>query len=142
MGVDGRMPGYMVREELQREKIKFRAAKRAWGFERRIEQKRGGELAEKCWEEVRKRGKKGKEMGGWEGERRKFFENRGVKVEEMEKRREEGRDWFEEVVKEKKRKQREERWERIRESSYNRWYREMKGEGTPEYLKKIWGENR
>lgn len=38
----------------------------------------------------------------------------------MKKGREEGEDWFEEVVKTEKRKQREERWERIRESSYNR----------------------
>lgn len=125
LGVDGRTPGYMVREELQREKIRNRAAKRAW--ERRIEQGRGEELARKCGEEVRERGKKGKEMGEWEGKKRKFFVDRGVRVEEMEKRREEGRDWFEEMVKTEKGKQREERWERISESSYNRWYRKRKG---------------
>lgn len=83
-----------MREELQREKIRDRAAKRAWGFERRIEQGRGRKLAKKCWEEVRERGKKGKEMGGWKGERRKFFEDRGVRVKEYgrdEKRKRGGR---------------------------------------------------
>lgn len=38
--------------------------------------------------------------------------------------------------------QKEERWEKIRESRYNRWYGEWKGEGIPEYLKRGWGESR
>lgn len=35
-----------------------------------------------------------------------------------------------------------ERWERIGRSRYNRWYKEIKGEGIPGYLKKGWGESR
>lgn len=61
--MDGRTPGYMVRKKLQRKKIREKAAKKAWEFEKRIEQGRGGELARKCWKKVRKRGKKGKKMG-------------------------------------------------------------------------------
>jgi hypothetical protein len=38
--------------------------------------------------------------------------------------------------------QRGERWERIRRSRYNNWYKEVKGEGIPGYLKKGWGESR
>lgn len=34
MGVGPRTPGYMVREELQREKLRGRAGRRAWGYER------------------------------------------------------------------------------------------------------------
>lgn len=45
-------------------------------------------------------------------------------------------------MREEKELQRRERWERINESKYNRWYREVKGEGIPGYLKKGWGENR
>lgn len=41
-----------------------------------------------------------------------------------------------------KEKQREERWKRIRELKYNRWYKEIKGERVPEYLKKGWRESR
>lgn len=34
MGVGPRTPGYMVREELQREKLRGRAGRRVWGYER------------------------------------------------------------------------------------------------------------
>jgi len=37
-------------------------------------------------------------------------------------------------------KQRVERWRRIRKSNYNKWYKEVKGKGIPEYLKKGWGK--
>lgn len=36
LGVDGRTPGYLVRKELQREKLRSRAGKRAWGYEKRL----------------------------------------------------------------------------------------------------------
>jgi len=36
LGVDTRTPGYMVREELQREKMRGRMGRRAAGFERRL----------------------------------------------------------------------------------------------------------
>jgi len=39
-------------------------------------------------------------------------------------------------------KQREERWAKISESRYNRWYKREKGEGILEYLKKGWAEGR
>ena len=43
-----------------------------------------------------------------------------------------------EVLKADKELDRKERWERIRESKYNKWYSWIKGEkkGVPEYLKK------
>lgn len=41
-----------------------------------------------------------------------------------------------------KEKQREERWERIRESKYNKLYKEVKEGGILEYLKKGWGKSR
>jgi len=42
LGVGYRTPWYMVREELQREKLRGKAGKRAWGFERKLEEGRGG----------------------------------------------------------------------------------------------------
>lgn len=38
-------PGYMVREELQREKFRVRAGKRTWGFKKRLEEGRGSSIA-------------------------------------------------------------------------------------------------
>ncbi|KAL6257812.1 hypothetical protein P5V15_011402 [Pogonomyrmex californicus] len=35
-----------------------------------------------------------------------------------------------------------ERWERIENAKYNRWYRYVKGERIPAFLKKGWRENR
>ncbi|KYN50622.1 hypothetical protein ALC57_15112 [Trachymyrmex cornetzi] len=45
LGVDRGTPGYMVREEIQREKMRMRAGKRAWAFKERLRVGRGGELA-------------------------------------------------------------------------------------------------
>lgn len=38
--------------------------------------------------------------------------------------------------------QREERWKRIRETEYNKWYEKVKGMGVPGYLKRGWEEDR
>ncbi|EZA50331.1 hypothetical protein X777_11275 [Ooceraea biroi] len=138
LGVDSRTPGYLVREELQRDKLRGRAGKRAWGFERRLEERRGSELARKCWVELKERARKGREGKEWEGERRKHFDERGVDMEELERKRKQGGVGYEELEKEEKKRKREERWERIIGSKYNRWYKVVKGEGLPEYLKKGW----
>lgn len=34
LGVDWRTPGYMIREELKRDKLGGRAVRRAWNFEK------------------------------------------------------------------------------------------------------------
>lgn len=48
--------------------------------------------------------------------------------------KEEGEDWFEKLIREDKKKQREERWKKIAESRYNSWYKRVKEEGIPNYL--------
>lgn len=60
------VPGYMVREEVQRENLKGRAGRRAWGYERRLGEGKGAELARRCWEEMREKAKEGKVEGRWE----------------------------------------------------------------------------
>jgi len=82
LGVGFRTPWYMVREELQREKIRGRAGRRAWGFEKRLKEGRGGVLARKCWEEMRVRRGEGKELSGWEKEREAYGEEKGVSMRE------------------------------------------------------------
>src|SRR5436190_13640875 len=119
LGVDGRTPGYMVREELQREKLRTRAGKRAWGFEKRMEEGRGGELARECWREMRERAREGKTGSNWERERKEYFEEKGWRTEEVERRREEGSGWLGEILKKDVEEQRKERWEKIVRSEYN-----------------------
>ena len=48
----------------------------------------------------------------------------------------------EELVSRVRKMQQEERWERIGDSGYNRWYGRIKGEGLPGYLKKGGAESR
>lgn len=62
LGVEGRTPGYLVREELQRELLRTRARKRAEGYERRLEEGRGGVLAQRCLEEMKERVERGKDL--------------------------------------------------------------------------------
>lgn len=50
--------------------------------------------------------------------------------------------WFGKVVREDREIQRKERWKMINKSQYNRWYKGIKGEGIPEYLRKGWGKSR
>ena len=142
LGVNRETPGYMVREELQRGLLRGRAGMRAWGFEKKMEEGEGGELARLCWEEMKGRFKRGKVLEGWEKEREQFFGERGWTVEEVERGRERGEIRGEEIVNRERKMQEEERWEKIGESKYNRWYGRVKGPGVPGYFKKGWGESR
>ncbi|XP_024883667.1 trichohyalin-like [Temnothorax curvispinosus] len=110
LGVNWRTPGYMVRDELEREKMRARASKRAWKFERKLEEGRGGEIARKCLEEMKERWKRGKIIGRWEQERKGYLEGIGVEVEEEEEVLERKEKW----------KEKQERMEKIRESNYNK----------------------
>lgn len=73
----------------------------------------------------------------WEEEKRKFFKDMGVELE-VERRKVEDGAWFSETVKKDKENQKQKRWKRINNSEYNRWYKRIKGEKVPEYLKKGW----
>jgi len=66
----------LIREELQRDKLRGRASNRAWGFEKRLEERRGSELARECREEVKNR-----------EEGRSCFEERKVRIEQKEEKR-------------------------------------------------------
>lgn len=66
--------------ELQRQKLRERVRERVWEFEKRLEEGRGGELVRKCWKEMKERRKEGKVRSDWAEERRRFFEDRGLKL--------------------------------------------------------------
>lgn len=75
---------------------------------------------------------KEEKMGSERGGRR---EDRGMKLEDLERRRREGEEWCNELVREGKKIDRRERWRSIIDSNYNKWYSDIKGEGIPRYLK-------
>ncbi|KMQ86830.1 hypothetical protein RF55_14087 [Lasius niger] len=76
VGADWRTPGYLIREELKRDKLRGRAARRAWNFEKKLEEGKGGEIARECLEEIKKRLEKNKKKSEWEEEREKFYRER------------------------------------------------------------------
>lgn len=85
---------------------------------------------------MRERAREGKVGSEWEEERRRFFEDRGWEIREMERKREEANGWFGELIRKDKEEQRLERERRIGDSRYNRWYKVIKEKGIPEYLRK------
>lgn len=77
-----RTPGYTVREETKREKLRLRATKRAWRYEEMLSRGEGRELARICWEEIRERERKEEgALSRWERERKEFREERGRREE-------------------------------------------------------------
>lgn len=60
------IPGYMVREECKREKMRIRAAKRAWGFENKLRSGKGNVWARLCLEEIDTRARVGKGLSMWQ----------------------------------------------------------------------------
>jgi len=78
----------------------------------------------------------------WEKEREKFFELRGMKVEEVEGRKRRNELEYRELETRNKEGQRKKREEKVRESQYNKWYKEVRVEGIPGYLSKGWSEER
>ena len=126
LGVQWRTPGYLVRQELQREMLKGRTGMRAWEYERKLEEGQGGQVARI------EAGEERRVLGGWEEERNGFYEERGWAVVEVQRRRDGGElGGGQELVSVER---------RIRESRFNRWYRAVKGVEVPGYLKEGWGE--
>lgn len=95
MGIDWCTPEYRVREEIGKDKFRTETGKRAIGMERKLEEGRGGILARKCIKEMKKRIRGRKRLSEWEEERKKFFEDRGRGIRELEEGRERGEEVYE-----------------------------------------------
>lgn len=50
--------GYMITEELDRDKLKRKARIRAWKYKRKLEESRCWKVARVCWEEIKSRAKR------------------------------------------------------------------------------------
>lgn len=71
--MNGKAPSYLVRKELQRKKLRGRADRRSWGYEKSLQKGRASELARRCWEEMGERCKEGKTGSSLEEERKSFL---------------------------------------------------------------------
>lgn len=52
LGVDWKTAGYIVQEKMKLDKLRGRAARRAWNFEKGLGERKGGKLAKECLEEI------------------------------------------------------------------------------------------
>lgn len=103
---------------------------------------RGSILAQRCLDEIRERSLGDGELSDWEKERKQFFESRGIDMRKWERNRTEGGMGTVNWEERENRTQREERWERIESGRFSKFYKWVKEEGIPEYLRKEWRESR
>lgn len=69
--------------------MRCRAGRRAWSFERKLEERNESELTRECWEKVKKIFTEGRQAQNRKGKGKDFFVERGLRIE-VEKRREKG----------------------------------------------------
>jgi hypothetical protein len=121
-----RSPGYIVREECKRSKLRVKAGKRAAKFEDRMGGREECRILTECYREKKKNAN--------EKEREKYCRRNGYASEEVERVRAEGRWMCAELSERDRDTDKQERRERIRESRYNREYERCVTEDVPVYL--------
>jgi hypothetical protein len=125
LGVDREMPGYVVRVECKRLRVK--AGKRAAKFENKIDGREVCRILRECWREKKKNKKK---------ERENYYQRNGYANEEEERLRTKERWMNAELSERNKDRDKQKRRERIKESRYNREYERGLTEAIPEYLER------
>lgn len=93
-------------------------------------------------ERSERQSKRGKAVGEWEKERKEYYKRKSWDIEKIEEIKEGGVLKGEDIVRRKSRRQGEERWKRIGESRFNRWYSWIKGKSVSNYLRRGWNEER
>jgi hypothetical protein len=126
LGVDRETPGYIVREECKRSKLRVKAGKRAAKFEDRMGGREECRILTECYREKKKNAD--------EKEREKYCRRNGYAREEVERMRAEGRWMCAELSERDRDTDKQERRERIREARYNREYERCVTEEVPVYL--------
>jgi hypothetical protein len=126
LGVDRETPGYIVREECKRSKLRVKAGKRAAKFEDRMGGREECRILTECYREKKKNAD--------EKEREKYCRRNGYAREEVERMRAEGRWMCAELSERDRDTDKQERRERIKEARYNREYERCVTEEVPVYL--------
>lgn len=137
----------MIREGIKKAQMRSKAGmKTEWNFQKRARESSGEELVRECMREMRKRIERGRELLGWELEKKDCFGNKSINVKEMcvcvcvcvERKKGGIKELWERIEESKKNFQEKERWKKIRNAKYNIfvWYKWVKEDGVPEYLKR------
>lgn len=135
LGLDIYTPGYVVMEEIKRDKFRIDTGERAHRYEERIRNDNRKELVKECWKE-RERDESRGVITRWGEKRMKYFHRCGWSTKELERRRELGES-VGAMVKERDRDvQKQVREYEIETSKYAKRYREIKKKGWPLYIRK------
>lgn len=114
LGVDGRTPGYMIRKEGKREKMRTRLEKKAVRFKDKLERGGASLWARRCWEEIKREEGRG---STWEKQRKSFYWERGISVEWVRRKKENGEEIKERLRERDIEVQKQERYKRIQKST-------------------------
>lgn len=131
LGVDMNTPGYIVREETKREKLRVEAGRRAVKFEDLMSVRPHCLLVQECWREKRKRAAPERRK-----DRQNYYERNGYACAKIEELREAGRWMNGELHMRDKDIDQQERRTKIKESRYNRSYERIITEELPKYEKR------
>lgn len=81
--------GYMVRKELNMDKLNLKGARRTWNFKERLRSGKETRWPKICLEEIERKAVSDEGKSKWEKEKKKFIKKQGISLKEIrEKRRE------------------------------------------------------
>lgn len=127
---DGKKSAWIYGEkEDTKKKTEKSAGRKVWLLEKRLAKGKGSKIAKRCLKELRKRRKREVTRSRWEEEKRRFSEERELKLVKVERARNKGENWFNKIKKRDKVKQKKKKMgQKIRKSKYNKWYECIKEE--------------
>lgn len=126
-------PGYIVREEAKRDKMRVDTGSRAWRYEMKVRKNENNNiLLSNCTKELSKNRETA--LKGWMKRRTNYFWRNGWSVEEIERMEQAGIDSEKELKKRDKTSIETEQYNRLQEAKYNTWYKYIKTTELPRYL--------
>lgn len=134
IGVDRVTPGYVVREETKRRKLRIETADRARRYEEKSKKNENKRLMRECWKEVDK-GKTMETRTSWGNERERYYNRCGMSSEGIEKGRQEGKEVGKWLMERDTEVMEQETTNKIEKATYGWRYKFIRTVGTPRYMK-------
>ena len=132
LGVDRHTPGYLVRDEVKREKLRIHAGQRSWRHEKEVRKKKKKYLIA-CIEDIDKN--EDKKERKWLQKRKGYMERNGWSVQEVRRMIEKGVNAEEEFIKRDRQLEGQERWNNLENAKFCPRYKNIRGErNLPIYL--------
>lgn len=130
LGIGRQVPGYIVREAIDMEKVRVRVGYIACKFEEKVRMGKGGELLKKCMKERERVNRKGRVR---DKEREKYLNRCGWSGAGIDLDRRGGFRRSSELRDRDRDVQKQERRDKIRKSEFNPRYKDVVKEGVAEY---------